>query len=184
MVNSTKDFRNGRIYKILNYVDNECYVGSTTQALSKRMVAHRAAVYRSISRNIPLYIKMREAGVENFYIELIEEYPCDNIEQLRMREGRHIRELGTLNKRVAGNTKEQSLKQHRENNKEAISQKKKDYRSRNRELLAERRKTTYTCACGIVCRVDCKARHERTKKHQTFIANSETSNPLDSVDTN
>ena len=34
---------------------------------------------------------MRELGVENFYIELIENFPCDTVEELRAREGHYIR---------------------------------------------------------------------------------------------
>ena len=45
---------------------------------------------------------MKEIGVEHFYIELIKEAPCENIEQLRAIEGQYIRELGTLNQRVEG----------------------------------------------------------------------------------
>ena len=35
------DYSNGKIYKIVTDVDNEIYVGSTTQPLSKRMQWHR-----------------------------------------------------------------------------------------------------------------------------------------------
>ena len=48
---------------------------------------------------------MREIGKQRFYIELYEEYPCENIEQLRKREGEIIRELKpTLNKRIEDRT--------------------------------------------------------------------------------
>ena len=50
---------------------------------------------------------MKIIGADKFYIELIEEYPCDNVEQLRQGEGHYIREMGTLNKLVAGRTREQ-----------------------------------------------------------------------------
>ena len=30
---------------------------------------------------------MNELGIDNFYIELVEELSCENIEQLRKREG-------------------------------------------------------------------------------------------------
>ena len=33
-----------------------------------------------------------------FYIELLEDYPCQNREQLRAKEGEYIRKLSTLNK--------------------------------------------------------------------------------------
>ena len=57
---------------------------------------------------------MLKEGVENFYIELIEEYPCDNLEQLRKRERHYIREMGTLNKFIAGRTKSEYVKDNKE----------------------------------------------------------------------
>ena len=99
------DYQHGKIYKVLNNVDDDCYVGSTTQPLSKRMASHRKCMNCVAKRDRILYTKMRDLGVGNFYIELIEEYPCDNVEQLRKREGYFIRELGTLNHVVAGRSK-------------------------------------------------------------------------------
>jgi group I intron endonuclease len=87
MASSSKDYKNGRIYKLLNRIDDECYVGSTCQPLSKRMVYHRWDATRPKRQHYPLYTKMKEYGIENFYIELIEAYPCENNEELRKREG-------------------------------------------------------------------------------------------------
>ena len=103
---SSRGYTNGRIYKSLKYIDDACYVGSTCQPLSKRMAAHRAAANKPKKQHCPLYMKMKEYGIENFYIELIEAYPCENIENRRKREGHFIREVGTLNKRVAGRTQQ------------------------------------------------------------------------------
>ena len=200
MLNSSKDFRNGRIYRILNHIDDECYVGSTTQALSKRMVEHRGQVYCNRTRNIPLYIKMLKEGVENFYIELIEEYPCDNLEQLRKREGHYIREMGTLNKVIAGRTKSEYVKDNKEkikeyctNNKEKRAEWKKTYNAQNKEkqamqkqewhkqnkeVRAAKLKATYTCSCGSVITVGWKTRHERTDKHRAFRDALEVPIPL------
>ena len=57
---------------------------------------------------------MVELGVENFYIELVVECPVENAEQLRAIEGQYIREMGTLNIRIEGRTKQR----YREDNKE------------------------------------------------------------------
>ena len=80
------DYKNGKIYKILNTIDDDCYVGSTCQPLSKRMAKHRESMHNTVKKDRKLYAKMHELGVDNFYIELIEEFPCENIEQLRKRE--------------------------------------------------------------------------------------------------
>ena len=38
---ASKDFKNGKIYCIRNTIDDDIYVGSTCQPLSKRMAKHR-----------------------------------------------------------------------------------------------------------------------------------------------
>ena len=38
---ASRDYKNGKIYCIRNTLDDNIYVGSTTQPLSKRMVKHR-----------------------------------------------------------------------------------------------------------------------------------------------
>ena len=83
MANSSKAFQNGRIYRILNQVGDECYVGSTCQPLSKRMTGHKAAANTPHTQHHPLYAKMREHGIEDFHIEFVEAYPCGNLEELR-----------------------------------------------------------------------------------------------------
>ena len=40
------DYSKGNIYKILNSIDDETYVGSTIKTLSQRMAQHRLAVKR------------------------------------------------------------------------------------------------------------------------------------------
>ena len=101
---SNINYSNGKIYKILNYIDDQCYVGSTTQALSKRMVWHRDAMLNYRVNHRPLYKLMNDYDIEMFYIELIEDFPCETVEQLRKRVGELIRELGTSNKQVSGRT--------------------------------------------------------------------------------
>ena len=109
-----KDFRNGKIYSIRNWVDDEIYVGSTTQTLSKRMERHRGNLYSEKCWNYRLYQKMRDIGKQHFYIELIEKYECNDIDELRKREGEWIRKIGTLNHLVAGRTKQENYIENRD----------------------------------------------------------------------
>ena len=41
---------------------------------------------------------------DNWYIELFENFPCNSKEELNKREGEIIREIGTVNKTIAGRT--------------------------------------------------------------------------------
>ena len=55
-------------------------------SLSRRMVQHRSDAKKRPDI-MPLTRKMNEIGIEHFYIELVEDYPCKNKEHLNKREG-------------------------------------------------------------------------------------------------
>ena len=103
------DYKNGKIYQLLNNNTNDVYVGSTTQPLCKILHQHKSKSTRYTNH---FYEKMRDIGIEHFYIELIELYPCKSKEELRAREGHYIRERGTLNKIIAGRTQKQYNEEH------------------------------------------------------------------------
>ena len=128
------DYSNAKIYKILNYIDDDVYIGATCQPLSKRMSRHRRRRNVECKKHNKLYRKMVELGVEHFYIELVVECPVENAEQLRAIEGQYIREMGTLNIRIEGRTKQQ----YREDNKETKREYSKNYWLENRDRLMEK----------------------------------------------
>ena len=139
-------FSKGKIYKILNSIDNEIYVGSTIEALSRRMAKHRSKATNK--QNYQIYQHMNAHGVENFYIELIELCPCSCLEELRAKEGEWIRQIGTLNMQVAGRDKtgwyednkeqeKEKRKTYRESNKDAIHEKQREHRQRNIDEIRE-----------------------------------------------
>ena len=131
----SRDYKNGKIYSIRNYITNDIYVGSSCEPhLSRRMVKHRSQMNNERDQNMQLYQKMRELGVENFYIELIEDYPCENNDQLRAREKHYIREMATLNKRVETRT----VKEWREDNKEHIQEWRKQHYQEHQEEIKEK----------------------------------------------
>lgn len=127
-------YQNGKIYKILNTVDDEVYVGSTCCSLSQRMAKHRWSAKQTNLNHRKLYLKINELGIDNFYIELIENFPCENKEQLDAREQHYMRQIGTLNMFIPG----RSGKQWREEHKEHRQTIQKEYYDRNRELLKEK----------------------------------------------
>ena len=189
------DYNNSKIYTVRCKVDNSLiYVGSTTQPLSKRMVEHRSKHNKENSDNYtkPLYIKMRELGIENFYIELYEDYPCERKEQLEKREGEITREIGNLNKVIAGiqwrKNKKENDKKYYDENKLEIQQKHKIYRQENKSLLnqlskqyyiknrlkiIEEGKKEYACSCGCIIRSDGINQHLKTQKHIKLIDNQD-----------
>ena len=54
------DYAKGKIYKILNTIDDEMYVGSTVETLGQRMAKHRSDMKR---RQYKLYNHMNKLGV-------------------------------------------------------------------------------------------------------------------------
>ena len=123
------NYKNGRIYKILNTIDDNVYVGSTTEAFCKIMWKHKWDFKNNRFITRPLYVKAKEYGFENFYIELIENHPCECKEELVAREGYWIRQIGTLNAIVAGRT----TKQYYDDNKQQIQTTRNEYYYANRE---------------------------------------------------
>jgi len=145
------DYQNGKIYKITNCIDNEVYIGSTTQSLVKRFSWHKNRITNERFKNTKVYKHINDLGFDKFCISLIEDYPCTNKTELRRREGELIREHGTLNTDIAGRTREEwneenkekrseTKKEYRENNKEKIAIQKKEYYENNKETFLEKRK--------------------------------------------
>ena len=65
------------IYKIVNKSNNKVYVGQTTDTLDNRFKAHINESTKKRSKNRPLYRAFAKYGIENFYIEVLEELPPD-----------------------------------------------------------------------------------------------------------
>lgn len=144
-------YKNSKIYTIRCHKDASLiYVGSTTQLLSKRLGDHK-----SKAKSVPdrlFYSKIEDWN--DWYIELFEEYPCENKEQLLKREGEVIRKIGTLNHTIAGRThkeycadnKEKLKLQMRcnyEKNADLRKKNNREFRQNNLELMKERERHYY-----------------------------------------
>ena len=72
-------YENGKIYAARNDLTNDVYIyiGSTVMELSRRMVQHRSDAKKRPDI-MPLTRKMSEIGIDHFYLELFEDYPCKN----------------------------------------------------------------------------------------------------------
>jgi group I intron endonuclease len=71
---------------IINLTTGYIYVGSTTKHLKKRWQVHTWSINNSSKKERPLYKAIAEYGKEDFEIFVLEYFPCDNEETLRMRE--------------------------------------------------------------------------------------------------
>ena len=133
------DYSKGKIYTIRCRTDETLiYVGSTIQPLSVRLGGHKNKSIDIKYQNRLIYKTINNKW-NDWYIELYEEYPCDNKEQLNKKEGEIIRLIGTLNILVAGRTRPE----YREENKEQIIQDKKEYYENNKEIITDKHKIYY-----------------------------------------
>ena len=120
------DYKNSKIYKIVSPSNPDLiYYGSTTQSLSSRMSDHRRHNYRASSKEILCF--------EDAIILLVENFSCNNKEELLKKEGEYILNNNCVNKKVAGRT----IKQYYEENKEQIKEYQKQYKLKNREKLTK-----------------------------------------------
>ena len=78
----------GKVYKLVNTVDNQIYVGSTVSPLSKRFHGHKTDARKPSTRRVMTHLL--SIGWENVRIILIENYTCLSKEELRAREQYYI----------------------------------------------------------------------------------------------
>ena len=142
-------YQNGKIYTIRCRSDDTLiYVGSTTRALSQRMTEHRSNC--KLGKCVSLYDYIVNDDWGDWYIELYEVYPCNSKEELLKKEGDIIRQIGTINKCIAGRTRkewcEDNAEYKKEYNKkyrEENAEKYKKYREENAEYIKEKHKKYY-----------------------------------------
>ncbi len=116
----SQNFKNAKIYKITNNCNDEIYIGSTCDSLSKRFSSHKRAAIEGKNQNRPFYKLINELGIECFRIDLIEEWEANDKQEIRQKEGKYIKEMGTLNKNLAGQTLSESQKMYYKNNSDKI----------------------------------------------------------------
>jgi len=80
------DYKNGKIYKIVNDVNDLIYIGSTTQPLYKRFSCHKLFSKKDNKNKSKFYRSFNEIGIDHFKIVLIESYSCENKDMLFSRE--------------------------------------------------------------------------------------------------
>lgn len=153
------NYQNIIIYQIycLDPTIDDVYIGSTTN-LRLRRSYHKSNCNNEKSKkyNYKVYNFIRaNGGFDNFRVELLEQFPCNNKEEALQREGYWIRNKhASLNSCIAGRT----MKQYYIDNKDKRKEQMKEYNSK-----------PVTCTCGVKIRRDCLKQHQKTKKHQNLL---------------
>ena len=172
------NYQNGKIYSIRSPNNEKYYIGSTTQQLCMRMAHHRK--YKDTTAS-----EIFNSG--GAYIELLENYSCNNKEELCKREGELIREFknNIVNKCIPLRTDKEYYednkdyinnrnKKYYEDNKDYINNRNKKYKEDNKEQIDIYQKNyriqKYNCECGsLSINLQNKSRHEKSIKHINFI---------------
>jgi hypothetical protein len=77
-------YHNGKIYKLINTVDDRIYIGSSASELSKRLYEHKTMSRRKIEQKV--YKELNTIGWENVRIIQIEAFRCETKNELLARE--------------------------------------------------------------------------------------------------
>lgn len=179
------DYNKGKIYKIVNIASNDehdCYVGSTCNNITDRFSGHKSQWKRKDYDGMRIYEEFDKHGVDNFRIVLVEEYPCENKNQLIAREEHHrliIKPNYNVRKVIYEGDKEYYQK-HKErikarvreyaaNNRDKVLANKREYRVKNLEKIKERNSKPYECECGGNYTYNDRQRHFKTIKHTQYL---------------
>jgi len=145
------DYQLGKIYKLTSPSNNLVYYGSTAQQHLSTRIADHVRDYKQYLNNKGAYTySFKVLECDDYKYDVIEEYPCNNVQQLKTRERWYIQNNECVNKNIPGRT----TPEWREDNKEYLKQHSKEYNSEK-----------ISCECGCqIGRCDL-ARHKKTKKH-------------------
>jgi hypothetical protein len=179
------DYQNGKIYKIVDQVTNECYIGSTTLALSQRLAQHGSAYKCWLNGNTNFVTSFKIIEQGNYDIVLIELFPSDSKEELYARESHYSQIIPCVNKiknqgliNVLGaklyckqynNHHKVEAKQYYLDHKVKIIEQMKKYREQHKDEIKVKMSQKYDCLCGGRYQQSNNLRHCKSKKHLQWI---------------
>lgn len=104
------NYNNGKIYKIISENTDNVYIGSTTQSLCKRLANHKESM-----KNGKYFGSRRILEKGKCKIVLLENFPCENREQLFAKEQEWIDKTSNLvNLKSAKVSKEKKTQKKKE----------------------------------------------------------------------
>jgi hypothetical protein len=185
MPRNSIDFSKCVIYKICckDSTITDIYVGHTTDKISRKS-SHRSRCDNENSDKYNLYVYQfirDHGGWDNWSFIVIEEYPCENINQARLRERYWLETLqATLNKVVPSRTKQEWIcdnveqitqyqRKYKEQNRERLNECSRQYREQNKEIIQEKRNENIECECGSKYTKQNQSRHFKSKKHIKYL---------------
>lgn len=157
-------YERGKIYKLVNTIDDEIYVGSTIRKLNRRFSGHKCASKKN--HNYKVYQHCDQVGWGNIKIELIENYPCESKKELLKRERYWADELNaSLNQFKAYIAKDEVIKYRQQY---YITHRSKN-RQRRKAYKHEYHKKRKVCECGREVALCNYLRHQKSNIHKKLL---------------
>ena len=194
------DYSRGKVYAIICRKTERRYIGSTCEPTLARRLSGHVTSFNYYMEGKGNYFSSFEIIKDNdYYIVLLESYPCNSKDELRMCEQKHINLNENINMMKAYQTTEESKeyrkqqnikntdkrKKHYEanreeliektkikyqNNKEHILEKSNEYYKENKEKIREKKNEKFNCECGGRYTLGNKSIHFKTKPHQHYLS--------------
>ena len=141
-------YKEGKIYKIFSVSKNLVYYGSTIFTLDKRLQQH---LYKFNSKECSSHLILE---CDDYKIELVQNYPCNNRKELCKKEGEYIKNNKCINKVISGRPRNEWLadntetrllyqKNYSKAHKEHVLEINKNYRKENKQKIQEYKKQWY-----------------------------------------
>jgi hypothetical protein len=140
-------YQKGKVYAIICNKTGRRYVGSTCEPTLARRLAQHVQGFKCWLKNDKGFLTSFDIiKDENYYIILLELYPCNSRDELRMCEQKHIDLNECINKQKAYQSKEklqEYRKKYIEQHRDEIREKQKQYNEQNRDEIREYQKEYY-----------------------------------------
>jgi hypothetical protein len=166
-------YNHAKIYRLVCLVTGKQYIGSTTQNLRKRLHEHKRDFKKWKDGQYNYVTSFQVIENENYDIVLIEEFPCDNKEQLHARERYYIETMECVNKIIPTRTEKEYKRQYRQANREEIAEKGKQYYQANQEKIKAKASEKILCKCGSLVSRGHISDHRKSKKHINWFNSAE-----------
>ena len=162
------------IYKISSSKTDKIYIGSTNNKYrySEHLSRYKRGLLTENSK------KLFNLGIDECSFEIIETFICDNFNEQLDKEQYYLDKFKDCiinQNRAKGLTKKEQTKRYYDNNREKILKYQQEPKQKEqfKKLENERQKEYYHCSiCNKEVRKRNKSRHEKSKRHITFLHTS------------
>ena len=167
----------GKIYRITSASTDLVYIGSTKKSLGIRFSGHKCSYAKWLNDSCNYMSSYKILAFPDAKIELVENFTCDDTQELRRREGEIILETpNCVNNNIAGlSTQESTARYYRRNSDKCKVYQHKFYQA-HREKYAQYYKANrdkhckkHSCPCGGRYTAINKNTHLNSKKHKRYL---------------